>query len=318
MKHHAPNNPSAHGGHPAHPAHPAHANAHHHPAHHFGFAHPHAEVFVPGGGDPAAALSLVTHLGIGAHADDLEFMAYHGIAACYGQPDKRFGGVTVTDGAGSPRGKSSAGLSPEALVQTRVREQRAAALAGDYAIQIQLGHPSSAVKAGDAAVDEDLDSILRACRPHTVYLHNPADKHDTHVALLLRCLEAFRRLPQDRRPAKVYGCEVWRGLDWAPDGARAALPCAERPHLAAALAGVFDSQIHGAKRYDLAVAGRRAANATFSESHHADTATALTWALDLTEVVHHETVTIEAYLDAILEQFTQDVLSRLRRFARTP
>ena len=45
-----------------------------------------------------------------------------------------------------------------------------------------------------------------------------------------------------------------------------------RDNLAAAMNGVFDSQIAGGKRYDLATIGRRAANATFFESHATDQA----------------------------------------------
>ena len=64
---------------------------------------PTADVFVPDGNDVAAALARTTHLGIGAHQDDLEFMAVHGILACFGQTDKSFTGVVCTDGAGSSR-----------------------------------------------------------------------------------------------------------------------------------------------------------------------------------------------------------------------
>ena len=38
-----------------------------------------AEIYVPDGKSVVAALKRVTHLGIGAHQDDLEFMAFHGI-----------------------------------------------------------------------------------------------------------------------------------------------------------------------------------------------------------------------------------------------
>ena len=61
------------------------------------FHNPAAEVFVPEGAPVDAALSRTTHLGIAAHQDDLEIMAYHGILECFGQPDKHFTGVTVTD-----------------------------------------------------------------------------------------------------------------------------------------------------------------------------------------------------------------------------
>ncbi|HEY1490925.1 MAG TPA: hypothetical protein VGF90_07785 [Verrucomicrobiae bacterium] len=38
-----------------------------------------AQFFVPGGKPVKAALKLITHLGIGAHQDEVEFMAFHGI-----------------------------------------------------------------------------------------------------------------------------------------------------------------------------------------------------------------------------------------------
>jgi len=74
---------------------------------------PEADVFVPDGGDPGAALARTTHLAIGAHQDDIEFMALHGILQCYNDPDRWFTGVTVTDGAGSPRSGDYASYSDE-------------------------------------------------------------------------------------------------------------------------------------------------------------------------------------------------------------
>ena len=49
-------------------------------------------------------------------------------------------------------------------------------------------------------------------------------------------------------------------------------------NLAAALLGVFDSQICGGKRYDLATMGRRRAHATYFASHGVDESTSLTFA----------------------------------------
>ena len=56
---------------------------------------------VPNGEAVEAALRRTTHVGIGAHQDDLEIMAYHGIAQCIGDNMRWFGGITCTDGAGS-------------------------------------------------------------------------------------------------------------------------------------------------------------------------------------------------------------------------
>jgi hypothetical protein len=50
-----------------------------------------------------------------------------------------------------------------------------------------------------------------------VYTHNPADKHDTHIGVVIAALQAMRELPREQRPKKVIGCEVWRNLDWMND-----------------------------------------------------------------------------------------------------
>ena len=38
----------------------------------------------------------------------------------------------------------------------------------------------------------DLAAVFAGCTTEVVYLHNPADKHETHIAVLARCLEALR------------------------------------------------------------------------------------------------------------------------------
>ena len=43
------------------------------------FSRAEAETFVPDGSEPARALARTTHLGVGAHQDDLELMAVHGM-----------------------------------------------------------------------------------------------------------------------------------------------------------------------------------------------------------------------------------------------
>ena len=64
---------------------------------------PTAEMFVPDGLPVTRSLKRITHLGIGAHQDDLEFMAFHGILECYASKTKWFGGITCTNGSGSAR-----------------------------------------------------------------------------------------------------------------------------------------------------------------------------------------------------------------------
>ncbi|RMH00900.1 MAG: PIG-L family deacetylase [Planctomycetota bacterium] len=278
------------------------------------FTRPEADFFVPDQAPPEQALARATHLGIGAHQDDLEFMAFSAIEECCGRDDLWFAGVTVTDGGGSARSGPYASFSDEEMKAVRRREQRKAAVVGDYACQIQLAWPSAAVKdAAVTAVVDDLERILRAARPRTVFLHNPADKHDTHVACCLRGIAALRRLAPEERPARVYGCEVWRSLDWLLDSDKVVLPVDRRPNLAAALAGVFDSQLSGGKRYDLAIHGRWRANATLFESHEVDRSTGLAWAMDLSPLLREPAPAVAELVLEHLERLRRDVVERLRR-----
>jgi len=70
-----------------------------------------ADVFVPDGLPPCIALAQVTHLCVAAHQDDIEIMAHAGIVDCLESPGKWFGGVVVTDGAGSLQHSDPAGAS---------------------------------------------------------------------------------------------------------------------------------------------------------------------------------------------------------------
>lgn len=278
---------------------------------------PATRIFIPDGADWNTAISRVTHLGIGAHHDDLEFMAYHGILSCWRQPEKWFGGVTCTDGAGSARSGAYAHVTDEALREIRIREQETAATIGLFGAMVQLGLPSQVIKdPADGTLANDLYEILDAARPSVVYTHNPADKHDTHIAVLVSALTAMRALPTAHRPAVVHGCEVWRSLDWMLDSEKVAHNVSSHENLANALNGVFDSQISGGKRYDLAILGRRRANATFFDSHSTDDAQMLAFAMDLTPLVRDETQDILDYVLGFIHRFEDDVRSKLARQLR--
>jgi LmbE family N-acetylglucosaminyl deacetylase len=276
------------------------------------FHNPGADLFVPDGTAPEAALARTTHMCVSAHQDDIEIMAYHGVAECFGRKDRGFTGVVVTNGAGSPRAGIYGSYTDEEMQKVRLVEQRKAAYVGEYACQIQLGFTSSQVKnQKETAVVEDLAAVLRAARPEVVYLHNLADKHDTHVASSLRAIAALRAVREETRPNKVYGCEVWRDLDWLSDAEKQALPVSARSNIAAALVGVFDSQVTGGKRYDLATAGRRLAHATYYASHGTDAESALNFAMDLTPLVDDPTLPITDYVLGFIDRFRADVQKRL-------
>jgi LmbE family N-acetylglucosaminyl deacetylase len=275
---------------------------------------PKADIFVPDNAPVDAALARTTHLAIGAHQDDLEIFAYHGIAECYGKKDLWFTGVTVTDGAGSARTGLYADCTDEQMQLIRLQEQRKAAFVGDYAAQIQLRYSSKEVKdPKETKVIEDIFAILMASKPQVVYLHNPADKHDTHVGTMCRTIAALRKMPADARPFKVYGCEVWRDLDWLGDDEKVQLPANKMECLANSLVSLYDSQISGGKRYDLATAGRRLANATYSSSHAVDACSALINAVDLTPLVQNPNLSIAEFILGAVDRFRADVADRIAK-----
>ncbi len=281
------------------------------------FSLPAADIYVPDASlAPDAALARTTHLCVAAHQDDIEIMAYHGIAECFGRTDRWFSGVVVTNGAGSPRAGVYANFTDAQMQDVRRAEQRKAALVGDYSIQLQLAHPSSAVKEkGNAAVQSDLVAIFAAARAEVVYLHQPADKHDTHIGVLAHSIAALRKIPAEHRPKRVLGCEVWRDLDWMVDRDKQVLDAGQFPNIAAALVGVFDSQITGGKRYDLATAGRRIAHATYHTSHATDQFQGITWAMDLTPLLENPALSMADYTLGYVERFKQDVAARLAKLA---
>ncbi len=273
-----------------------------------------AEVFVPDNKPVDEAMRRVTHLGIGAHQDDLELMAFHGIIACYAKDDLWFGGVTCTNGSGSSRSGLYADFTDAQMMRVRRREQNAAAVVGGYGIMVQLDYPSSAVKsAADPSLKEDLKLLLGQMRPQIVYTHNPADKHDTHIGVVIAALQAMRELPDHQRPRKVWGCEVWRDLDWLPDSDKVLMDVSGRENLAAALNGIFDSQIAGGKRYDTAVIGRRYANATFFESHATDKATQLIFGMDLSPLAADLSLDIADYVAGFIRKTEHEIREKLTR-----
>lgn len=271
-----------------------------------------AGLFIPDAQPEAEALERVTHLGIGAHQDDLEFMAFHGILECYQNDAKWFGGVTCTNGAGSARSGKYAEFTDEQMQAIRREEQDKAAEMAGYAAMFHLDHPSSHIKSAEnLSLKSDLLAILQATQPEVVYTHNPCDKHDTHIGVTMAALQALRELPAEQRPKQVIGCEVWRDLDWLGDDEKVVMDVSGHDELAAKLNACFDSQIAGGKRYDLAVLGRRSANATFFDSHSTDDFNQVIFGLDLTPLVADESLDMINYVLGFVERFQQDVRAKI-------
>lgn len=280
------------------------------------FHQPTAEIYIPDQLPVEIALARTTHLCVAAHQDDIEIMAARPILECFQREDRWFTGVVVTDGRGSPRNGIYEKYDDEEMRLVRFKEQRKAAMVGEYAAQIMLDYPSQAVKDGaNQSPVEDMVKLVQLTRPDVVYTHNLADKHDTHVGVALKLIAALRSLPAEERPRKLYGCEVWRSLDWMLDSDKVNFELSEQENLQAALLGVFDSQISGGKRYDLASLARRRANATYSESHGVDVSTGLSFAMDLSPLLTDLNLSPAAYVETYIQRFSSDVSQRIQRMS---
>ncbi len=146
-------------------------------------------------------------------------------------------------------------------------------------------------------------------------MHNLADKHPTHIATALRTIKAIRSLPKDKRPKKVYGCEVWRDLDWMIDDDKKPMVLDSHENIATSLVGLFDSQVIGGKRYDLATIGRRRAHATYFESHKADNHTMINFGMNLTPLIEDDSLDITEYVLGFIKRFSDEVEGNLKKLA---
>ena len=271
-----------------------------------------SQLYVPDGTPDEEAIKRTTCMGIGAHQDDLEIMAYAPIVECFQNDEKWFGGVIVTNGGGAPRADLYGDYTDEMMMEVRAKEQNKAAYLGEYGFQAQLHYASSAVKdPANTDPTEEVKMLIDLGRPERIYTHNLTDKHDTHVGVTVTVIEACRQLPAEARPKQVLGCEVWRDLDWMIDEDKIVLDCTGHENLQEALLGVFDSQDCGGKRYDLATMGRRRAHATYHESHGVDVSELLTFAMDLTPLVKDADLDITGYVRDYTDRFFDEVAERI-------
>ncbi len=269
---------------------------------------PNAELFIPDGTPAQQALSRTTAMAIAAHQDDIEFMAYDGIVKCFGRSDEWFTGVVLTDGKGSSRSDAYAVYSDDQFARIRNSEQKKAAFVGEYAAQFMLNYSSAELRdAKSTEIIDELRDIIMQTRPAVIYTHNLADRHQTHLAAAVKVILAIRGLQKEYRPKKLYGCEGWRDLDWLCDEAKVVFNVSAHENIAASLNGVFDSQIHGGKRYDLAIMGRRRVNATFANAYQIDNMSLASYAMDLTGLIEDDSLDIKQYALNYVKAFEKQV-----------
>lgn len=275
---------------------------------------PSAEFFIPDQKPVLEAIKRTTHMAIAAHQDDIEIMAYDGILKCFGRDDAWFFGVVATDGSGSARDGMYKNYTDEEMIKIRKIEQKKAAYIGEFGALALLDHPSKEMKdPKNQVIINEFVELIKTAKPEVLYTHNLADKHDTHIGVTTKVIKAIRMLDKIDRPKFLYGCEVWRDLDWMIDSEKVEFNVSGHPNIAAALVEVFDSQIVGGKRYDLATAGRRLSNATYATSHKVDQASAIIYAMDLTPLIEDDLVDIMEYVTGYIDRFKKDVEDRIKK-----
>ncbi|MGM9991799.1 MAG: PIG-L deacetylase family protein [Candidatus Bruticola sp.] len=268
--------------------------------------------YIPDGVEISAAWARVTHLAVGAHPDDIEFMAWHGILEGFSSEDKFFAGVTLTNGGGSSRIGAYAQFSDAQMREVRLQEQKKAAHLGNYAALAALGYTSSQVRlTKKEAVKSDIKTIIKAARPQVIFTHNLADRHKTHLATVLLTIEALRELGPDYYPEEFYGGEVWRSLDWLPVTERRSFDVGGRPNVNEALMALYDSQISGGKNYHRATKGRREANATYADAYAPDEADLLELFMNLKPLLDKPDLSPANYLSSLIDKFKAETIANL-------
>ena len=269
-----------------------------------------AEVYYPS----TRKNKTIKYLCFAAHQDDVEIMAFDGILKGYLSKAYSFAAVVTTDGGGSVRTGEYKDYTDDMMKKVRIDEQKQASEIGKYEVLYLLNYSSKEVKNPDTeSLIDDYVEILKEIKPQVVYTHNLLDKHDTHVAVAIKVIKAIRRLPKELRPKVVYGCEVWRDLDWVNPEMKIEFNVTKKPKLAKDILNVFKSQIAGGKRYDLATTGRRLANATYAQSHSVDNAKRVSVAIDLTPLIVNPNLSLKQYVLSYIDGFKNTVNSQYEK-----
>lgn len=249
-------------------------------------------------------LNKVKWLGICAHQDDAEIMAIDGILKGYYSKDYSFALIETTDGV-----PQSADIS---IKDIRNNEQMKASEIGHYHLLYLLNYTSKEAKDEENEdIINDYIKIIRELRPEVIYTHSILDKHKTHVGVVKKVIEAIRRLPKEERPKAIYGCEVWRSLDFVTDDKKIIFDVSKNLTLQKKLLDVYVSQIKDGKAYSDATIARRKANATFCESHENDKFKLVSYSIDLTPLILDDNLSIKDYATTFIDNLKKDILNNL-------
>lgn len=250
----------------------------------------------------------VKWLCICAHQDDCEIMAIDGILKGYYSRKFSFALVETTDGGGSARTGKFKDYTDEQMKAVRIKEQEAASEIGRYHSLYMLNYTSKEVKdKNNQQIVDEYIKIIKELKPQVIYTHSVLDKHPTHVGVALKVIKALRSLPKNEQPKVLYGCEVWRGLDWIKDERKVGFDVSRNVKLQKKILDVFESQIAGGKEYTKASLGRRYQNATYYQSHSVDSFKLVAYAIDMSELLKNQTLSIKDFALSFVDDLRQEI-----------
>ncbi len=239
-------------------------------------------------------------MAIGAHPDDCEIIGIKGIA------DKQFFAVIVTHGATMKDDVSKYNKT----IHERACEQASAAALGQYLGYSMLGYDSTDILTYNTDLIDDLTTLLLKLKPETIYTHCLSDKHSTHVAVAYHVIRALQLLPIANKPTRVYGCEVWRDLDWVDDADKVLIDTSDSQDLQYKLLQCFTSQTTS-KDYPKAVIARQNAHAVFQDAYASKTQDGVLIAIDLTLLIYRKKEHIKPFIERQINTFKDDVITRI-------
>ena len=253
-------------------------------------------------------------LAIGAHHDDIEVMAMDGILKAYGSKKYSFYACVLSDGAHFSKMGKYSDISDKEMIETRNQEQIRASQIGEYANLVFLKHTREDIENNEKdVVIKNIQKVILEVQPDVVYTHNIFDKGDIHTLTAIRVIEAILGLEEDKRPRLLYGCEIFRSLDWLPDKYKVVFDLSENKELQSRLIGVYDTRMEQSRNYNKAVVGRKLAHATFGNSNSSIDEEKLIWyGINLTPVIQ-KGITLDEYCVKILNDFNKELLEYIKK-----
>ena len=263
-----------------------------------------AITYIPKSGKPGP----VKYLTICAHQDDNEIMAIDGIMKGYRSRKYSFSCVVTADGGGSARTGKFADYTDDMMKEVRIKEQEAAAEIGKYHSLYLLNYSSKEIKDPEnEEIVNDYLQIIKELKPRVLYTHSILDKHPTHLGVVTKVIKALRMLPREEQPKVVYGCEVWRDLDWIADKKKVCFDVSHNVAFQKKILNVFESQIAGGKSYTNATIGRRYNNATYAQSHSVDKAKLVSYAINMNKLLIDPELPIKKYALSFVDDLYEEI-----------